>query len=236
MAKRKQELVICACGCGELTESTDVRGRPRRYVNGHNRRIPRIDTTCTYCGTQLIVSGAIKNESGRYFCNRTCFSKYTGDQLRGTTRPDWVRQKISKGGKGKKLSEECKRKISEAHIGRKLSDEHRHNLSIAHRGDKHSNGRGGTTSLPYPWDWNETLREAIRQRDNYSCRICGITQEEHKTKFGKALSVHYIDYERGNSDPKNLVALCNVCHTKTNWNRKHWPPYFQKMLQETKVS
>lgn len=38
-AKRKpREMVACACGCGELIETPDGKGRQRHFVHGHNRR------------------------------------------------------------------------------------------------------------------------------------------------------------------------------------------------------
>jgi hypothetical protein len=30
--------IFCACGCGRSLRRFDGQGRPRRYMNGHNRR------------------------------------------------------------------------------------------------------------------------------------------------------------------------------------------------------
>ena len=39
-------LVQCACGCGEMISPTDSRGRPHRFIRGHNRRgKPRTEET-----------------------------------------------------------------------------------------------------------------------------------------------------------------------------------------------
>ena len=78
--------------------------------------------------------------------------------------------------------------------------------------------RGGTSKLPYPFKWTETLKESIRQRDNYKCQLCGCPQEENITK----LHIHHIDYNKNNLDPDNLVSLCQSCHSKTNVNREKW--------------
>lgn len=37
-APRPQTLIGCACGCGTMIEPFDRYGRPRRYVNHHNRK------------------------------------------------------------------------------------------------------------------------------------------------------------------------------------------------------
>lgn len=36
--KRNISLIYCACGCGQLLENIDKKGRPRLYVKGHNQR------------------------------------------------------------------------------------------------------------------------------------------------------------------------------------------------------
>jgi hypothetical protein len=39
------------------------------------------------------------------------------------------------------------------------------------------------------------------------------------------------DYDKKNCDPKNLITLCNSCHSKTNFNRKKWIIYFSSPMQ-----
>ncbi len=34
-------LIFCACGCGITFQKFDGQGRPRRYLNGHNRRLEK---------------------------------------------------------------------------------------------------------------------------------------------------------------------------------------------------
>lgn len=36
---REAGLVWCACGCGQLLEDRDAKGRPRRFIHGHNARL-----------------------------------------------------------------------------------------------------------------------------------------------------------------------------------------------------
>ncbi|MFA5378056.1 MAG: HNH endonuclease [Dehalococcoidia bacterium] len=33
----ESEEIYCACGCGEKLTSCDLRGRPRKYIHGHNK-------------------------------------------------------------------------------------------------------------------------------------------------------------------------------------------------------
>jgi len=84
--------------------------------------------------------------------------------------------------------------------------------------------RGGISFVPYPVEWSEQLREAIRTRDNHECQLCAKQQVEMTFK----LDVHHIDYDKSNLDPRNLISLCRPCHTKTNFNREQWPLMFSE--------
>lgn len=38
-------IISCACGCGEQRYSRDVRGRPRRVIDGHQGRLQQLQRT-----------------------------------------------------------------------------------------------------------------------------------------------------------------------------------------------
>lgn len=96
-------------------------------------------------------------------------------------------------------------------------------------GDKNPNWRGGTCNGPYSFEFNEELKESIRERDNRICQICNKDEEEN----GMKLCVHHIDYDKDNSEPKNLVSLCIGCHVKTNSRREYWTKFFNIKLENT---
>jgi len=64
----------------------------------------------------------------------------------------------------------------------------------------------------YGWDWTETLRRAVRERDNYTCQVCG----KEFAPNGKQPHVHHIDYDKEDNNPSNLITLCIGCHMKTS--------------------
>ncbi len=83
---------------------------------------------------------------------------------------------------------------------------------------------GRSRERGYNWFfWKETLRESIRQRDNYTCRVCNKLQKD------EALSIHHIDYDKDNYNPNNLISLCRGCHTKTNFSRDYWSDNLSKI-------
>ena len=128
-----------------------------------------------------------------------------------------------KARKGKHHSEEHKKKISESAKrvgagkwmkGKKQSQETI--LKRIKKGKEHWNWQGGKSFEPYITDWTETLRRAIRERDNYICQLCG--------QYGN--TVHHIDYNKKNCNSDNLITLCRGCNIKVNYNRNYWKNYF----------
>ncbi len=142
--------------------------------------------------------------------------------------------KIGLASKGRKWSEEDKKKLSKLRMGHvsytkgkhwKLSEEICYKLSKLRKGkfakELASNWQGGKSFEPYSVDWTETLRISIRERDKYTCQICG------KKQGDRAFSVHHIDYNKLNNNTNNLITLCINCHIKTNYNREYWTEYFK---------
>lgn len=133
------------------------------------------------------------------------------------------RLKMIKGMIGKKHrppTRAMRKRMSEIKKGHSTSVETRIKLS-KYFGEKASQWRGGISCLPYTIDWTKTLRQAIRERDRYTCQICGLKQGD------KEHHIHHIDYNKKNSNSDNLITLCQSCHMKTNSCREEWIEYFK---------
>jgi len=88
---------------------------------------------------------------------------------------------------------------------------------------------GGISFIPYPVQFNDKLKEAIRSRDNYRCQICGRKQKDCYRK----LDIHHIDFDKLNCNPTNLQSTCISCHARLH--RIHY--YTQrKILSEKQVA
>jgi len=105
----------------------------------------------------------------------------------------------------------------------------RKKISESHIGSKNPSWRGGISNKPYLFDFNEELKESIRERDNYTCQLCGKTNEECLEKWNRRLDIHHIDYNKKNSQDYNLISLCHPCHQKTNFNRTYWKKVLAEM-------
>ena len=98
---------------------------------------------------------------------------------------------------------------------------------LNNKGPNHGNWNNGSSFLPYPPKFNNELRELNRDRDNYTCQNCGMTEEEHIIVIGQVLHVHHIDYNKENCEESNLLTLCFWCNIRANTNRSYWQSFYQ---------
>lgn len=147
-----------------------------------------------------------------------------------------TRQKMSKSHMGKVHSEETKRKQSEVKKGTTHSNYVKKKISKNHAdvsGDKNPmfgiSGKkapawlGGLSFEPYSHNFNNQLKYNIRKRDNFTCQRCD------KKENDNAHNCHHINYDKKNSSPRNLITLCDSCHSRTNSNREYWQDYFNNL-------
>jgi hypothetical protein len=165
-----------------------------------------------------------------------------------------VRNKLSIAHKGKKLSNETKKKMSNnsaSYIDGRTLEKHycidceellnnysaTRCKSCANKGKNNpmfgkvfelaGNWQGGISFELYPFEFNNTLKVFIRDRDNHECQLC----HTKEINLDRALDVHHIDYDKKNCLQKNLISLCLKCHMKTNTNRDYWFAYFTYIME-----
>lgn len=162
----------------------------------------------------------------------------------GKTHSPETRKKISLSLMGfkhlletrKKMSRTWKRKLKNPKnhnmYGKTFSLEHRKNLGLSRIGKNNPNYVDGRSNLPYPLEFNDALKYKIRERDNFECQNCGMTEEEHLSVEGQVLHVHHIDYNKFNCKEVNLTTLCLYCNTRANFNRTFWQEHYTKKIKE----
>ena len=111
-------------------------------------------------------------------------------------------------GKTKDNYEPVKRQ-SEKMKNKPKSFEHRKKMSANRQGIELDEWVEFITPQIYDNSFTNELKEKIRERDNYECQICNIHQRKHIYKNKKRkLKIHHIDYNKQNSDERNLITLC----------------------------
>lgn len=213
-----REVRYCVCGCGKsfICKITS----PKRYIQAHINR----GRLGYWIGKKRSEKTLKKMWEGR----DKFLAKY-GSPRKGKHHTEEAKQKMSETRKGKgmgsKHTEEFKQKMRKLHLGMNNPAYGRMRL-----GSDSNNWKGGISFDPYPIGWTDILKKSIRQRDNYKCQLCDKTQKQE----GRKLSVHHIDYNKENLDPKNLITLCKVCNSKVNGNRAAWTRFFQLKLKISK--
>lgn len=56
------------------------------------------------------------------------------------------------------------------------------------------------------------LREQILNRDSRKCIQCGMTEDEHISRWGRPITIDHKDRDRRNNARENLQTLCLSCH------------------------
>lgn len=99
-------------------------------------------------------------------------------------------------------------------------------LNGSSAGSNNPNWKGGISKDPYPFEFDEELRESIYDRDDHTCQGCGVPQAECL----RSLNLHHIDYNKSNMVETDLISLCDKCHGKTSYNREYWQSHFEEMI------
>jgi hypothetical protein len=100
--------------------------------------------------------------------------------------------------------------------------------TIHNKGKDHPSWEGGKSFEPYTPEFNEPLKEEIRENWGRKCLFpnCDIPEQECTEK----LSIHHIDYNKKNCSPVNLIPLCRKHNAMVNKNRKFWENYFTDLM------
>jgi len=98
---------------------------------------------------------------------------------------------------------------------------------VKRRGANSGTWRGGVSKSIYADDLTDRLKKYIRDRDEHTCQICKLREEQ----IGRTLCVHHIDYDKRNSAEENLISLCINCHVATNHNREYWTERLTERLK-----
>lgn len=202
---------FCSQGCHGLWRSRNQFKKANPGWKGG-----KTQKTCEICNKPFSIRAYIDTRGDGRFCSNEC----KGNGKSGINHPGW-KPKI------KKECHACGKHIelvpSDIPLGRGAFCSLQCRVKT-HRGKNHPSWRGGKSFEPYDTNWTESRRKQIRERDGYTCAICGAPDSKH---------VHHIDYCKTNSlDDDNLITLCQSCHGKTGANREYWRFVLTELMQQ----
>jgi hypothetical protein len=195
-------------------EFTPKNGHGEQIYCCHNcstkSAIKKPNKICPICGKEFHVKPF--SFLSRKCCSVKCMGEYRSKHFIGVKNHSW------KGGKTKKICKQCGKSFLVDHTKIVFCSTSCYGIWKSQNtiGKNNSNWHGGKSFEPYPITFNYQFKQAIRERDNYTCAIC--------KEYGD--NVHHINYVKNDTIPENCVTLCHSCHSKTNFNREYWKQYF----------
>jgi len=211
----KSEVFFCDKECKGQWQSENVKGKNHPLWRGGRS----IKVACCVCGKSKMIFPSQKKAYKEHRCNE-CASEFYKDRYSGNKSPRWkggeVAVKCAYCGKPKTVIAALRVKYNKHFCNSNCQGAW---MSENRKGEKNSRWLGGTSFAPYGPEFNELLKNKIRERDGYKCCLCGGVDNV-------ALSVHHIDYNKENNNGANLISLCVSCHSKTNVNREYWQACF----------
>lgn len=173
----------------------------------------RVTVECHSCGKNLTREQGRMERQNRHFCSDAC-------------ETEWRKRYYTNPNSG--VDVDCH--VCEKTITRKPSQVEQHERFFCssdcmgswmrcRTGENHPLFEGGRPN--YGPGWNDSKKEAVRERDDRTCQHCGMSEEDHLEKFGRKHSVHHIQKARSFDDPEkrnamsNLITLCHGdCHAR----------------------
>lgn len=98
-------------------------------------------------------------------------------------------------------------------------------IARAVSGENNAMWKGGIANSKYAPGFCKSLKAKIRSRDNYTCQLCGRTEQE----LSYRLSIHHSDYDKTNHATTNLFATCKRCNSLVNTRRAVWTAWFRDL-------
>lgn len=221
----KHKLKFCSRPCYEKWRSINLSGK------NSPRWKERIRIECAQCKKIVEKTPGRLKEWNMHFCSRTCQGQWRSENLTGEKSPGW------QGGKKTCICQQCGKEFYA--IPARLKDRRGKFCSqeckwiwqsFYWRGEKSPTWKGGLSFFPYCEKFNKDFKLRVRAFFGYCCALCGKTEKEN----GENLCVNHVHYEKTSCceelAPKMFIALCRVCHTRTNWNRDYWQSFFVDLI------
>jgi 5-methylcytosine-specific restriction endonuclease McrA len=193
--------------------------------HGENPVPKRVEYKCDYCNSKFEREPSVLDATEKNFCDKECHKKWQSE-CRPTEKHNWYR-----GGPEVVECVWCGEKLERKPAI--VKDSEYFCCSVECEGkwksenkvkENHPNWKGGHKKSYGP-NWNQQRNKRL-ERDDYSCVVCGMSNEEHKEQRGIELHVHHIerkesfrdedgmlDHKRANR-LENLITLCYTCHNR----------------------
>lgn len=216
---KNQDKICCSNKCAGLFR---IQNNPQKI---------RVNCTCQICGKEF-QTFPYRTKEGVKYCSRDCQAKGRVGKFVGENSPHFKEKILVKCIVCEKEFQTFPYRVRD---GIKFCSNSCYNKfqleSGLMKGENNPLWKGGISFEPYCPKFNEKFRERVRGFFERKCYVCGKTEKE----LGKKLCVHHVNYDKKtccNDSIPLFVALCHLCHIKTNRNRQKWKEYFEKRIMK----
>jgi len=205
--------------CGDCFET--LRGMKCHHSHKHGESISGESVECSYCGDTLRKKRNVVEEQDLFFCDESdCMSSYYEEKIPKEEHGSWD------GGKVELFCDWCSGPIERRESEVSYYDNNFCGNDCRFEwwskncptGEDNPNWCGGYSGN-YGSNWNEKRRE-ILERDEFSCKVCGMSRDEHYSEYDEDLHVHHkipiatFDEPEDANYLTNLITSCQGCHPK----------------------
>lgn len=202
------------------------RWRSENLRGAKNPNWGRIEATCAFCGQGILRHKFEMEKHSNHFCSRACKGEWMSENATGCKSYNW------RGGPIKVACALCGKTILRKNYSAERQINHFCSgacygewISENQSGENSPSWQGGGSFEPYSSEFNAALKRATRERDGFTCQLCGVPEN------GRVHDCHHIDYAKTNNEFHNLNALCRPCHGRTNFNRAFYTNLFQARMK-----
>lgn len=207
---------FCSNGC----YSAWKKGRPRPDLQSGTT------VTCEICGKDFRINTWQVENMDRRFCSKECRGVWMSKNFSGEQHPQWT------GGdeEVERICENCDKSFTVLEHCLRRGDNYglfcsKDCLLEFQKAEKHPRWLGSKSFEPYPPTFNKAFKRMIRERDDYTCAVCGL----------EGVDAHHINYVKDDTNPDNCILLCKSCHGATSGDREYWPCFLVGLMWERQM-
>jgi len=166
--------------------------------------------------------------------SESCSGKNNG--FYGKHHSEKTKQEIRKSSTGHKNgppTKEHREKISKARMGHIVTEKTRNKIRMGNI-DWDFYNEHGCLKRNYPYNdcFTKEFKDKIRALYDNKCVVTGMTNEEHKVKYGMSLHVHHWLYNKDETDPFYFVPVTNEINGMANKNKSEWIELFNGIAED----
>jgi len=181
-----------------------------------------VTVECESCGKKFENDPWSTIERDNVFCSKNCHGEWISENVNGEDHPNYserITVNCENCGEPKKVTEFDLERCKHHFCDEDCMYSWREGNWVGENAPAWS---GGTARKTYGKGWSNA-RERCLKRDFHRCRMCNISENECRERYGEGLHVHHrtpfklFESSKKANRLRNLISLCKSCHHQLEW-------------------